>query len=168
MRKKCQESLINRGIWVSIERIPTTDCREIREERSNDKIGNLVIFYSLESRVVSMCLHYFLGWNSFFPLTSPPRRDTCVPTCTQHCVWLSLVPGKRVARPVGMQPAVDVGSIRGLQPRSSEPIHMHGCLYPSSGRHHSFPKPACIHFHNFLFHYNINGTINGKGQEKHF
>lgn len=42
------------------------------------------------------------------------------------------------------------------------------CMRPSRGRHHSFPKPACIHFHNFLFHYNINGTINGKGQEKHF
>lgn len=26
---------------------PTTDCKQIREERSNDKVENLVIFYSV-------------------------------------------------------------------------------------------------------------------------
>ena len=47
MRKKYQESLINRDILLSLERIPTPDCRQIREERSNDKREIVVIFYSV-------------------------------------------------------------------------------------------------------------------------
>lgn len=53
MRKKHQESLINRDILLSLERIPTPDCKQIREERTNDKRKIVVIFYSVESQVVS-------------------------------------------------------------------------------------------------------------------
>lgn len=89
-----------------------------------------------------MCLQYFLGWNSFFPLTSPPHPDTCVHACTQHCVvpgmCMALVPGMCMAR----QPAVDVGSIRDLP---SPSICM--CIY--------IPAAAgIIHFQNqhaFIF-----------------
>lgn len=43
---------------------------------------------------------------------SPPWH-VCMYVCPVLCV-LSLVPGERAARPLGMQPAVDVGSIHDL------------------------------------------------------
>lgn len=52
---------------------------------------------------------------------------------------------------------------------SSEPIHMHACLYPSRGEaSFHFPKPACIHFHNFCSITILMGLSMGKDKRSIF
>lgn len=144
-----------------LSRDPTTDGTEISKERNSDKREKGAIFYSVQGWVEGDARDPF--WDRI-----PLFHSGVLSTLTQVC---PRVPALCVVSLVVVHTWLVPWACSLAWMRAASVIHQahpYACLYPGRCRHHSFPKPACIHFHNFLFHYNINGTINGKGQEKHF